>query len=1301
VNAAGTQITGIVVPTGAATGPVTVTTAGGVSNAVNFSVTAAAGWQTAVGFGQSGSNGSGVAGVASDKAENVYIMGSFTGTATFGSTTLTAPGAGTFMFVAKWSHASQAFVWAMQVAATARAIAVAGASVYVTGSCTSGTAFGSSTASGPSAGAYPVAFVARLNDAGTSASWAWAQAFSNTFYPRALAATAAEVYVAGDFQTFAGSETLGGYTLTALGNWDVFAAKFSAAAGTVVWAQSGGGTGEDHCRAVALEGTSVYLAGSTRSTAAAFGSVVASGSGSALLVKLTDAGASSSFTWAQRGGGAGDDYASGVATNGSSVYIAGQFTSATAVFGATTLTNNDATGAYPDLFVAKLTDAGSSAAYAWATGAGGRYDERATGLTANGNNLYVTGYVNSTLSWGTSFIAGSSVAFAGKLTDNGASSTYGWAYSVNNVVPNDAYPAVVGPRVYVGGGFRLSPAAFGTISLVNNTSTYVGYLASINDPSVPVLTSISPATGPVGSTVLLNGNLLTGATAITFAGTATNTVTSGFVVNAAGTQITGIVVPGGAATGSVTVTTPGGTSNGVGFTVTGSTPAISGFAPASGPVGTSVVLSGTGFSGATAVAFNGTAATGFVVNSDNQITVSVPAGATTGTISVTNAGGTATSATSFVLTAPDLVVSSGTAAAPTSVAPGSYNSIVVSGVAQLSGPTAVASSVTVNGTLLTNCQPLTGAASFTLAAGGTLGICDAAGIAASGATGAVQTTGARSFSPDASYLYTGAAAQATGSALPAQVRNLTTTNANALTLTAPTSVAGVLTVGGAGNLVLNGNALTLLSSASGTAMVVNSGTGVVQGAATVQRYIDPSLNAGAGYRHYSSPVANTTVADLATAGFAPEVSQALTYNASPTPNLVTPFPTVFGYDQSRVTLSNAYLPFDRGFVVPVGLAAPLAVGRGYVVNIPASQLVDFVGTLNNGPQMLNLTRNAAASANASDAGWQLLGNPYPAPLDYSLVAPADLVNLDAAIYVFNSTGQYAGQYRAYVNGFGGNPVLPVGQAFFARVSSGQTSGSLTFRNSQRLTSPTATAFQRTAVDTRPLVQLELRGAPGPADVLFAYAQAAATDGFDAPYDAAKLPNTSGLNLSVVAATGEALAIDGRPAFTAATVLPLVVGVPAAGSYSLSAPALHNLPAGLDAYLVDAATGQTVNLRLQASYSFAVTAAQAQTMITGRFSIRFSAAGALATGAGLSAAAVSLFPNPARDAFTVQLPAVPGASEVQAELLNALGQVVRHQTAALRASGAQFRVETAGLAQGVYLLRLRAGATVLTKRVVLQ
>jgi hypothetical protein len=76
-------------------------------------------------------------------------------------------------------------------------------------------------------------------------------------------------------------------------------------------------------------------------------------------------------------------------------------------------------------------------------------------------------------------------------------------------------------------------------------------------------------------------------------------------------------------------------------------PELTSFTPNAGAAGTSIVITGTNFTGATAVSFNGTPAPGFVVNSATQITVSVPAGALSGPISVTTPNGTGVSAISF------------------------------------------------------------------------------------------------------------------------------------------------------------------------------------------------------------------------------------------------------------------------------------------------------------------------------------------------------------------------------------------------------------------------------------------------------------------------------------------------------------------------------------------------------------------------------------------------------------------------------------------------------------------------------
>ncbi|MFM7016179.1 MAG: hypothetical protein ACKOX3_07625 [Bacteroidota bacterium] len=76
---------------------------------------------------------------------------------------------------------------------------------------------------------------------------------------------------------------------------------------------------------------------------------------------------------------------------------------------------------------------------------------------------------------------------------------------------------------------------------------------------------------------------------------------------------------------------------------------ISGINPSSGTVGSTVVISGTGFTGASAVQINGTPITNYTIDHDGQITAVIPVGATSGDITVTNGSCNGTSSSGFTI----------------------------------------------------------------------------------------------------------------------------------------------------------------------------------------------------------------------------------------------------------------------------------------------------------------------------------------------------------------------------------------------------------------------------------------------------------------------------------------------------------------------------------------------------------------------------------------------------------------------------------------------------------------------------
>ena len=204
----------------------------------------------------------------------------------------------------------------------------------------------------------------------------------------------------------------------------------------------------------------------------------------------------------------------------------------------------------------------------------------------------------------------------------------------------------------------------------------------------PTVTGLNPSSGPIagGTSVVITGSGFTNASTVSFGGTAAATVTFTSATSLAAVSPAHAVGPVDVTVTSAGLTSP--TTPGDIFTYTsGATPTVTGLTPTSGPIagGTSVVITGTGFTNGSTVSFGGTAATTVTFTSATSLTAVSPAHAAGPVfVTVTTTGGT--SPTSAAGTFTYLATT-----APT-----------VTGLTPTSGPTAGGTSVVITGTNFTN-----------------------------------------------------------------------------------------------------------------------------------------------------------------------------------------------------------------------------------------------------------------------------------------------------------------------------------------------------------------------------------------------------------------------------------------------------------------------------------------------------------------------------------------------------------------------------------------------------------------------
>lgn len=319
-------------------------------------------------------------GISLDDNENVYICGYFSGTATFGSETITSTGIRD-IFISKLDT-NGSFVWTIQSEGThnVRAFDIvndnAGNS-YVIGNFSGIATFGSHTII---CNGYSDLFIAKAD---TDGNWLWVANAGSGVWDDAHGIKIDEngnSYITGNFW---GTVTFGSHSVTGNGERDIFIAKVDTN-GNWLWVNNAGGSALDMGVGIVLDDDrNIYVTGLFSETAT-FGShsIISNGDADVFAAKADEEG---NWQWAASAGGDSWDNSYEITIDADeNCYVTGDFKQ-TATFGPYSITS-DGDG---DIYVAKIDSEGN---WLWASQAGGIEQDISVGIVIDDNDdILVTG----------------------------------------------------------------------------------------------------------------------------------------------------------------------------------------------------------------------------------------------------------------------------------------------------------------------------------------------------------------------------------------------------------------------------------------------------------------------------------------------------------------------------------------------------------------------------------------------------------------------------------------------------------------------------------------------------------------------------------------------------------------------------------------------------------------------------------------------------------------------------------------------------------------------------------------------
>ncbi len=528
------------------------------------------------------------------------------------------------------------------------------------------------------------------------------------------------------------------------------------------------------------------------------------------------------------------------------------------------------------------------------------------------------------------------------------------------------------------------------------------------------------------------------------------------------------------------------------------------------------------------------------------------------------------------------------------------------------------------------------------------------------------------------------------------VNNLQIDNAAGATIgvTALVTVKNVLTVT-SGTLTTNNN-LVLYSDSAATARIATIPTGgAVSGNVKVMTYFGTGRRA---YRFWAHPFSTyialsqmTTTIDITGIG---GITNGFT-------NTATNAPSAFRYNPVVGNSSASSDPGWRAFTSAFSTAdsnrlhryqgirlfyrGAKGEGLGYGAYTPGDTAVEMTGPVNQGPQTVTLTKGASVLQD-----YNMVGNPYPAPVDAGAVITAAKVagNINGiTYYIWNPYLGAAGQFQAMTI----NTTTPVHYYMQAcnalQVRAAHNNDTLHFEESDKSANTSYQLF-KAAPEYIGLTIYDANYHPW--DMLQLQFNDGATDKEDNDYDGGK-PVGGDLSFYSLSADNNKLAVDGRP-FTAGKVIPLGITSSYAQDFIIKAENVK-LPQGGKLYLHDKLLKQFVALQEGTEYRFNI-ASDKTTQGENRFELSMNPDNVQVAVKSLQ---VAMVPNPATEEVKISFTAA-GKEKVGIRVLDLSGVSIYNKDLGTQQNGTVI-VPLSNFAAGVYMVELTSGNEKVVQRLI--